>query len=158
MTKQVEVVFLGRDRVEAKIEFEGATDQTTIRSLEFTASGCSAFLQALDAFKEGILRLSVEKRLLRGSTDFDLLIPSGVDHVSILIREFVLRARDGFSLPYRDQELCHCRAVPTDVVDRAIIGGCHSVQSVARMTSAGTSCGTCKPDTESLIAYRLRHL
>ncbi|MBK7892474.1 MAG: (2Fe-2S)-binding protein [Bdellovibrionales bacterium] len=80
---------------------------------------------------------------------------NGVDHAAILLRELVLRGAGRFQLPYQEPELCHCRAVPTEVVDRAIISGCHSIESVARITSAGTSCGTCKPDTEKLMAYRL---
>lgn len=155
MTKQVEVVFLGRDRVSAQIEFEGETNDAVILGFTFKASGCLAFLSVLEDFKTKVLALPSAQRRLKGSAEFDQLVPQGADHVSILIRELVLKARDEFVLPYRDEELCHCRAVRTDVVDRAIVGGCHSVQSVARMTSAGTSCGTCKPDTESLIAYRL---
>lgn len=79
----------------------------------------------------------------------------GSDHAAILIRELILRATNQFRLPYGEAELCHCRAVPVEVVDRAIVSGCHTVEAVARSTSAGTSCGTCKPDTERLIAYRL---
>lgn len=158
MTKNASVVFLGRDEVSVTIEFEGEQETNPIRSLKFSGSGCSSFLQALRSFETQVMALAPTKRLLTGSPDFDRLISPGADHVAILIRELVLRARGSFALPYKDPELCHCRAVPTDVVDRAIISGCHTVQSVARMTSAGTSCGTCKPDTESLIAYRLKPL
>lgn len=161
MTKQVEVLFLGRDRVVAIFEFDasgGTGVGGTIRSLSFTGSGCSSFMAALDELKARVMALPDGVRRLQGSPEFDRLISASHDHVAILLRELVLRARDQFALPYKDAELCHCRAVPTEVVDRAIISGCHSVQSVARMTSAGTSCGTCKPDTESLIAYRLKAL
>ncbi len=154
----VEVVFLGRDRASVTIEFEGDRSSAPIRSLKFSGSGCSDFLHSLSDFEARVMKLPKEKRLLSGSADFDLLVSTGSDHVSMLIRELILRARDSFELPYKDVELCHCRAVPTEVVDRAIVSGCHSVQSVARMTSAGTSCGTCKPDTESLIAYRLKRI
>lgn len=156
MAKFVEVVFLGRDRVAATFHFEGKDEFSPIKSIEFTGSGCSEFLHSLNDFKTRAMALPSAKRLLNGSPDFDLLVSPGADHVSVLIRELVLRAREKFALPYSDLELCHCRAVPTEVVDRAIISGCHTVQSVARTTSAGTSCGTCKPDTESLIAYRLK--
>lgn len=158
MTKQFEVIFLGRDRAEVTIEFDGDRTSSPIRSLAFRASGCSLFLSSLESFRTQVMALDPKLRVLEGSVDFDGLIPAGQDHVSILIREIVLRARDQFELPYSDVELCHCRAVPTAVVDRAIISGCHSVESVAKMTSAGTSCGTCKPDTESLIAYRTKNL
>lgn len=151
-----EVVFLGRDRATATFQFDGRDSSSPIKSIEFNASGCSEFLHSLEDFKNRVMALPAARRMLNGSRDFELLISPGADHVSVLIREMILRAREKFALPYADVELCHCRAVPTEVVDRAIISGCHTVQSVARMTSAGTSCGTCKPDTESLIAYRLK--
>ena len=156
--KQVEVLFLGRDRVQATFTFSGSSESSPLSAIEFSGSGCGPFLQALEDFKKRVLALPEKNRVINGDSVFELQVSAGADHSSILIRELVLRLRGSFELPYREAELCHCRAVPTAVVDRAIIGGCHTVQSVARMTSAGTSCGTCKPDTESLIAYRLKSL
>ncbi len=156
--KNFEVSFLGRDRAKIAIEFSNPEPTSPIASFSYEASGCSPFLRALENFKLGLMKLPDSKRVLDGSPEFDLLLSPGSDHVSILMRELVLKAREDFLLPYKEVELCHCRAVPTEVVDRAIISGCHTTQSVARMTSAGTSCGTCKPDTESLIAYRLKSL
>ncbi|CAN5636190.1 hypothetical protein BH10BDE1_BH10BDE1_10900 [soil metagenome] len=158
VTKQVEVLFLGRDRVHATFTFSGPTELSSICAIEFDGSGCSAFLTALTDLKKRILALPEASRIISGSHEFDLLVSAGADHGAILIRELIQKMRGTFELPYQDVELCHCRAVPTALVDRAIIGGCHTVQSVARMTSAGTSCGTCKPDTESLIAFRLKAL
>lgn len=158
MTKQFEVIFLGRDRVEVTFEFESDELTSPIRRLEFRASGCSAFLEGLEKFRAQVMALEESVRRVADAAEFDRLIPQGADHVSILIREIVLRARDRFILPYTEIELCHCRAVPTAVVDRAILAGCHTTESVAKMTSAGTSCGTCRPDTERLIAFRLKPL
>lgn len=157
-SKKIQITFLGRDRADVTVDFVGPDITSAIRAFAVNASGCSAFLSAIEEFRSKLMALPEAKRVLRGSSDFDLLVPGGIDHVSVLIREIILRARENFELPYKDAELCHCRAVPTDVVDRAIISGCHTIQSVARMTSAGTSCGTCKPDTESLIAYRLKKI
>lgn len=155
MTKQVEVELLGRDRVRAIFTFTGPSEFSPLTGLEFSGSGCRPFLEALNQFKRRIFLLPESNRVIQGEPAFDREIPTANDHSSILIRELVMKARGVFELPFQGEELCHCRAVPTSVVDRAIVGGCHTVQSVARMTSAGTSCGTCKPDTESLIAYRL---
>lgn len=139
--ESVQVRFLGRDQIDVEFELEAQI----VKEIKITKmSGCSEFERAARMFVEKI------NRDRSWPTDW-----SGVDHASILLRELVLRAAGRFQLPYKEPELCHCRAVPTDVVDRAIISGCHSIESVARSTSAGTSCGTCKPDTEKLIAYRL---
>ena len=139
--ESVQVRFLGRDRIDVEFEFEAQL----VKGIKITEmSGCSGFERAARTLVEQINR--------------DKNWPTawvGADHAAILLRELVLRAEGRFQLPYREPELCHCRAVPTEVVDRAIVSGCHSIESVARCTSAGTSCGTCKPDTEKLIAYRL---
>lgn len=167
MTKVVEVHFLGRDRVKATFTFSPSqadhkADQTyVLENFEFEASGCTKFLSLLGELKTQILNLPVADRMLLGAPEklIDVLsIVSDRDHSSILLRELILRLRQEFKLPYDETELCHCRAVPTAVVDRAIVSGAHTVQAVARVTSAGTSCGTCKPDTEKLIEYRLRPL
>lgn len=133
--------FLGRDQIDVEFELEAQG----VKAIKITAiSGCSGFEQAARGLVDQVNR---EKSWPTAW--------NGVDHAAILLRELVLRAAGRFKLPYQEPELCHCRAVPTEVVDRAIISGCHSIESVARITSAGTSCGTCKPDTEKLIAYRL---
>lgn len=155
--RNVIVGLLGRDQVRATFSFT----KSMLSDVEFEATGCQRFLQQLDTLRSLILKLP--------EADRDLLQPSAKvteifstldrqDHSSILIRELVLRLQGKFQLPYTEAELCHCRAVPTEVVDRAIVAGSHTVQAVARVTSAGTSCGTCKPDTELLIEYRLRSL
>lgn len=170
--KKVEVQLFGRDQVVAEFVIQHAgTPQAMVTDVKLIRSGCMAFEAALDRFREQLLSLSDLDRAL-------LLVPDkiagphppsaaiesfyrsldGKDHVSILLRELVLKLQNRFQLPYHESEICHCRAVPTAVVDRAIVGGCHSTGAVARTTSAGTSCGTCRPDTESLIAYRLASL
>lgn len=166
--KKVQVELLGRDRVASEFLIQDpGTPQAMVADLKLDASGCSLFIDRLAQFRTDLLSLSVSDRihLLDSSAqpisatlkDFYRRL-DGSDHVSILLRELILKLQNRFQLPYQEAELCHCRAVPTDVVDRAIVGGCHTTNSVARATSAGTSCGTCKPDTDSLISYRLKSL
>lgn len=147
---------LGRDRVEIEFHLLGSQLSDLIERIEIKASGCSEFLDRLNLMIEQIRALPDGDRRLQGSAALEAFVPRGSDHVSILLRELISRARAEFEAPYKDQELCHCRGVPTEVVDRAIISGCQTVSSVARATSAGTSCGTCKPDTEAMIAFRLK--
>lgn len=147
--KTVTVEHLGRDRAELELAMDGAN----VKSMAIKASGCRAFLQALATWKNAVM---AEKAGARTTEVLRTHAPKNEKHEAILIRELADRALDRFELPYKDEELCHCRAVPTAIVDRAIVAGCHTVAAVARMTSAGTSCGTCKPDTESIIRHRLK--
>jgi len=84
--------------------------------------------------------------------------PIGASHADLLLREALMRLRGEWKLPYDQLELCHCRGVPTEVVDQAIVAGAHDTTTVSRCTSASTSCGTCRPDVQSLIDYRLKKI
>lgn len=85
-------------------------------------------------------------------------MPTGDSHADLLLGEALLKMNGEWKLPYDQLELCHCRSVPTDVVDQAIVAGAHDTTTVSRCTSASTSCGTCRPDVQSLIDYRLRKI
>lgn len=58
--------------------------------------------------------------------------------------------------PYDDEELCHCRVVTTSKVMNSIWYGAETTEDVARVTSAGTACGTCRPNSQKLIDYCLK--
>ena len=82
--------------------------------------------------------------------------PSGVTHGELLLKEVLLKMRGEWVYPYEHIELCHCRTVPTEVVDQAIIAGAHNAITVSRRTSASTACGTCRPDVQKIIDFRLK--
>ena len=84
-----------------------------------------------------------------------LKIPNGQKSGHILIREALLKACGKWNFPIMTEYLCHCRGIKTATVDRAVITGAHTPQEVTRRTSASTGCGTCQPDVESVIDYRL---
>ena len=128
------VDFPGHDRIEA---------QKVGSAWQFKVIGCVA-LQ-----KEMKHRSTEQSDLLQWS------LPTGVGHCDLLIRELILRARGEWKLPYEEVELCHCRNVPTDVVDQAILSGAHECARVSSATSASTACGTCRPDVQKMINYRL---
>lgn len=161
--KSISVQLIGRDEVSAVFFIQTVEGYDQVANFQYQATGCSLFLKKLYQFQENLMKLSefARQELLQNGVNRSLEIQKlydslqGGDHVSILLRELVLRLQDRFELPYTEEELCHCRAIPTAVVDRAIVGGCHSIQAVARTTSAGTSCGTCRPDSEKIIRYRL---
>ncbi len=83
-------------------------------------------------------------------------LPEGVSHSELLLKEVLLKMRGQWDFPVLEAELCHCRSVLTETVDQAIVAGAHSCPVVIRRTSASSSCGTCRPDVQKLIDFRLR--
>ncbi|MCB0394230.1 MAG: (2Fe-2S)-binding protein [Bdellovibrionales bacterium] len=86
----------------------------------------------------------------------DWTLPEGQDHGSLLLREVIMKARGEWKFPYDESELCHCRMVPTAVVDRCIQQGVQNVADVSRKTNAGTGCGTCRPNIQEIIDFRYK--
>lgn len=127
--------------MELTIPSEGGSD---LKLAQIRAVGSLDFLKKVQEWRE---RLS-------GSLS-DLELPVGEDLGAILLREVFLKAKGEWSYPYSEDQICHCRAVPTATVDTAIVCGAHTSQEVSRQTSASTACGTCRPDVESIIKYRL---
>lgn len=125
----------GRDEVHI-LETEG--------SFEWRVIGCRGFLNEVYSFAAG---------LKGGPASWPL--PAGESHAQLLLREVVLKARGEWSYPYAEKELCHCRLVPTERVDRAIVAGAHSAEAVKQQTSASSACGTCRFSIEAIIDFRL---
>lgn len=111
---------------------------------QWRAIGCTAWLALL-----------AELRARHGSDPTAWPLPKGTTHEVILARELILKARGEWKFPYLDEELCHCRMVPTEIVDQAIVAGAHTPETVSRLTMASTSCGTCRADVLKILAYRL---
>ena len=126
-----------RDRVEIQSD-----DQGMVSSIR--ATGCLDLLTKVKTIK-GLLPENAEK----------LFVFSDNDHSSLMLNEIFLKALGQWNLPYKEAELCHCRAIPLQKVEAAIVSGFHTVEQVAEQTSAGTACGTCRPNTQSCIDYRL---
>lgn len=102
-----------------------------------------------------LLKLLVEYRpKLTGNID-QIPLPPGTAPAAILLRELLLRAQGRWTSPYQETEMCHCRLVSTANVDMAIVGGAHTPERVSRETTASTACGTCRPQVQNLINYRL---
>ena len=137
---KIEVKITGRDQAEMSLELENGV----IKDASIKALGCHLFLEAIQS-----LRLKLKGPIA------NVELPVENDHASMLVRELIFRARGEWDFPYKDVELCHCRAVPTQRVDEAIITGSHTVQEVGEMCSAGTACGSCRPDTQKILDYRL---
>lgn len=127
-----------------EIHFEYDLHLGELRQVRLTGVGGPQFLRLLSEW-----RTQLKGKLA------EVPIPQGSDVGTMLMREVILKAQGGWNYPYQEKELCHCRAVPTEIVDCAILTGAHDSETVSRLTSASTACGTCRPDVEALIAYRL---
>lgn len=114
------------------------------QSWTIEARGCRLFLQMVRRLQSQ----EPDPRKWTPSTD--------LDHVALLLKEFILKARGEWKYPCSEDELCHCRFVRTQTVDMAILNGAHTPQQVTRQTSASSNCGTCRPEVEKLIEYRLK--
>jgi bacterioferritin-associated ferredoxin len=133
--------------VKIKVELPMHDEITvTVESDQYSvqAIGCSKTLDILKKLKSQ-----------HGSNPSQWPMPCGNHHSEILVRELILRTQQQFDFPYQHHEICHCRAVPTEKVDQAIVQGAHTPEAVSRLTSASTACGSCKPDVEKILSFRL---
>lgn len=71
----------------------------------------------------------------------------------LFLMKFIQKVKRLWNLPYKHEELCHCRLVPTEKVTNAIEQGAKTVTDIARVTLAGTGCGTCRSDSEELLQF-----
>lgn len=140
-TVEAKVVWPGREEVSLIVELNG--DDEVIKT-RLTGIGGPEFLNLLKEFRAK----------LRGSMK-SWPVPEGVSAAALCLREVILKAKGEWQYPYQQEELCHCRAVPTAVVDQAICTGAHTSRKVSEQTSASTACGTCRPDVEAILKFRL---
>lgn len=139
--KKLDIQVPGREGLSATWdEREGA-----VENLRLQAVGPRSFLKEVSQFKTK----------LQGSID-QLPEPEGNSPASLLLRELVLKIQNRWSPPYQEEEICHCRGISLKTVDAAIVAGAHDSRKVSRWTSASTACGTCRPDVESYLRFRLR--
>lgn len=133
--KIVEVVADGRDQ----IRWESVGEQNKVAFI-----GCLEFTQFIKNYRANF-----------GNDVFKWPTPKGSSHSEMVIREFIQKLKGTWEYPYKEEELCHCRHVSTKTVDRAILNGAHTHELASRWTGCSTACGTCKPDVEKIIKYRV---
>ncbi len=140
MTKTIRWSEPGRESLDLSLTIQ----EGQILGVSMKCKGCLDFL---------VLSQKMKSKLQGDITN--LLPPPGNDHGSVIWREVVATIQDQWNIPIEHEELCHCRKITTERVDRAIVYGAHSVEEVRKRTSANTGCGTCKPDVEAMISNRL---
>ena len=82
-------------------------------------------------------------------------MPTGIDHASLLIKELILKLNDQWKHVYLDDEVCHCRTISLEMIELAIFHGATTAERVTQMTTASSACGTCRPDVEKILKFRL---
>jgi bacterioferritin-associated ferredoxin len=138
---KVKVELDGRDSIEVEYEGEAASLGKLLR---VSLVGCMEMMEMMQKMRRHF-----------GADIKSWPVPEGRDHSSLLLRELILKLRGEWQFPYDQEELCHCRTIPTHIVDQAILSGAHTPEVVSRQTSASTACGTCRPDVQKIINYRL---
>ena len=129
-----------------QLEFDYEVDSDgAFTSAKLTGVGDHTFLVHLHNYRKN----------LKGNLK-DLPLPAGRSTAELMIAEAVLKARDEWKPTFTDEEICHCRLVPLAVVDAAIVAGAHTPEKISAWTSASTACGTCRPDVETHLRFRLR--
>lgn len=132
----------GRDLIE--VECEGSDSHNPGAVQKISIRGCAQFMEMM---------LKMKKHF--GADISKWPLPEAHDHSSLLLREMILKLRGQWQVPYQEEELCHCRMIPTQDVDQAIVAGAHTPEAVTRITSASTACGTCRPNVQKMIDHRL---
>lgn len=90
-----------------------------------------------------------------GPNPQDWPVTKALDHSSLLLKEFILKCRGEWNVVYEAEELCHCRKVPTQTVEQAVLCGARTSEQVSQWTSAGTACGTCRSHIEEILKARI---
>ena len=125
----------GRDRLEV----------TSLSPFKMKIIGCEALNKKLFELKAAH-GIDLSKWPLQKETN----------HVSLLINEVILKLQDKWNHPYPHEEVCHCRMVTLETVEDAIMNGAETPEMVSKWTMASTACGTCRPDVEKILQFRLR--
>lgn len=139
---KIKVELEGRDYIEVECEGDDLRAPGAVKKVSML--GCTEFIEMMQKMRKHF-----------GNDVSQWPLPEGQDHSSLLLKEMILKLRGEWNFPYDEDELCHCRTVPTHTVDQAIIAGAHTPEIVTRQTSASTACGTCRPNVQKMIDYRL---
>ena len=135
MEKEFTIEIPGQEKI--KVEFK--KDKS---SIHFHA--CHDFTSLMKNFKKNF-----------GANILSWPLPQGSSHSEMIIRELILKLQGKWQYPYQEEELCHCRFVSTQTVDIAILNGAHTSELASQWTGCSTACGTCRPNVEQMIQYRL---
>jgi bacterioferritin-associated ferredoxin len=130
-----------REWVEFDIQLQG----DVVSRIEYHACGCQNLLEAAEKASKTLRSKKLSQLSWPGNTHWDLLVSEAMD-----------RLKGKFEIPYKEEELCHCRKIPTTIVDEAIVLGAQTPEKVTKWTTASSGCGTCRPNVQKIIDYRIK--
>jgi bacterioferritin-associated ferredoxin len=122
------------------------SDSGEIEKNIWRANGCQSLLKAVEVASKRFEKMNLN----------DISFNDGVEHWDLLINEAIDKLNGAFEFPLKEEELCHCRKILAKKVDEAIVLGAHTPEKVRAWTTASSGCGTCRPDVEKLINFRLK--
>ena len=73
------------------------------------------------------------------------------NHGDLRKRFAIVAGRPGADQPDPGATVCSCFSVGVNRIVSAIRGGCHTVETVAKQTNAGTNCGSCRAEIRGII-------
>lgn len=125
----------GRDRLEV----------TSLEPFQMTIVGCEKLYDDLKKMKS------------QHGVDLNQWpLPMGSSHTELLIKELLLKIKGQWNPIYEHDEVCHCRNVSLESVEQALFLGAQTSEMISKWTMSSTACGTCKPDVEKIIEFRLK--
>lgn len=126
---------LGRDRLEV----------TSLKPFQMKVIGCDQ------------LFLDLKSLAKQHGNDLSLWpLPVEKTHTQLLIKELILKIKGQWKHVYEHDEVCHCRNVSLESVEQAIFLGAQSSDMITKWTMSSSACGTCRPDVERIIEFRLK--
>jgi len=140
----IRVEIKDREWVQFKLEVDPTSQK--ISRASFQAQGCLSLLEAVGKAVQSF----------QGKKVMDLAWSASLEHWDQLILEAISRLQGKYDRPYKEDEMCHCRKVPTDKIETAIVLGAHTPERVKAWTTAGSGCGTCRPNVQALIEFRVQ--
>lgn len=135
MNLPIVIELKGQDRLEV----------TSLNPFKMKVIGCDLLFRKLS-----------EIRQKEGSDPSQWRLQQSHDHASLLINELILKVQSKWTHPYPHDEVCHCRTVSLETVEQAILNGAHTPELVSKWTMASTACGTCRPEVEKILQFRLQ--
>jgi bacterioferritin-associated ferredoxin len=134
--------------LKTKVELDGRDYlqvETDASGTKVSMLGCTEFMEMMQKMKRHF-----------GVDIAKWPLPEGTDHSSILLREMVLKLRGEWVFPVEKEQICRCLSVSARIIDQAIVGGAHTSEKVTKVTSASSACGSCRPDIQKIIDFRLK--
>ena len=76
--------------------------------------------------------------------------------VTAIEKQKLLAGRADAAMPDKGAIVCSCMNIGANEIASAIHGGCHTVQKIGDVTTAGTNCGSCRAEINGMIDVVLR--